>query len=98
MTSFPPLQHGTCTPDKYIIMSVTSYCHRASHDLTESWTGAKVKTGSHCVRAAAFSAGQLSTLAVVHDVYHSRLHTRAVQGIISAAGPCSSQDLPRIIR
>ena len=32
-------------------------------------------------------ARQLSTLAVVRDVYHSRLYTRAVQGIISVAGP-----------
>ena len=47
-----------------------------------------------------FSAGQLSTLAVVRDVYYSRLsvmYTRAVHGIICAAGPCASQDLARII-
>ena len=52
------------------------------------------------MRAAAFSAGQLSTLAVVRDVYYSRLsvmYIRAVQGIICAAEPCASLDLARII-
>ena len=48
----------------------------------------------------AFSTGQLSTLAVVRDVYYSQLwvmYTRAVQGISCAAGPCVSQGLARIL-
>ena len=49
------------------------------------------------VRVAVFSAGQLSTLAVVRDVLQWTV-TRAVQGIICAAGPCTSQHLARIIR
>ena len=46
------------------------------------------------MRVAVFSAGQLSTLAVVRDVLQWTV-TRAVQGIICAAGPCTSQHLAR---
>ena len=49
------------------------------------------------MRVAVFSAGQLSTLAVVRDVLQWTV-TRAVQGIICAAGQCTSQHLARIIR
>ena len=64
MTSFQVLQHGTCTPDISDIMLMSSRITLSDGIVTS----AKV---NNYVRAAAFSAGQLSTLAVVRGVYYS---------------------------
>ena len=74
MTSFPLLQHGTRTPDKTIlVVSNVSGCNHASRDLTNRGRVQRSKVA--CMREVAFSAGQLSTLAmyIVRDVYYSRL-------------------------